>query len=69
MPVGLFSDKQLRTRLKVLVLGMSESIHPEQRSIAVVVVSPFQRDSKKESTSVFVVGWFFVEITMQRSIF
>jgi hypothetical protein len=69
MPVGLSFDKQPKTRLKVLVLGMSESIHPEQRSTVVVVVNLFQRDSKKESTSVFVVGWFFVEITMQRSIF
>jgi hypothetical protein len=69
MPVGLFSDKQLRTRLKVLVLGMSELTHPEQRSIAVVVVSPFQRDSKKGSTSVLTVGSFSAEITMQRSTF
>jgi hypothetical protein len=43
MPVGLFFDKQPKTRLKVPVLGMLESIHPEQRSIAVVVVSLFRR--------------------------
>jgi hypothetical protein len=69
MPVGLFFDKQPRTRLKVPVLGMSESIHPEQRSIAVVVVSPSLKDLKKGSTSVLTVDWFSAEITMQRSTF
>jgi hypothetical protein len=69
MPVGLSFDKQPKTRLKVLVLGMSESIHPEQRSTVVVVVNPFRRDLKKEFTSVPTVGWFSVEITMQRSTF
>jgi hypothetical protein len=69
MPVGLSFDKQPKTRLKAPVLGMSESIHPEQRSIVVVVVSPSLKDLEKGSTSVLTVDWFSVEITMQRSIF
>ena len=52
MPDGLCFDKQQKTRLKVPVLGMSESILPEQRSIAVVVINPSQKDSEKESISV-----------------